>query len=152
MSTVYPDGYNWKAAEDDVEELGGDVELIQTRNEKNRDSYLRELGLNPKDYKPKENAGSSADNNGNEGCYIATCVYGSYDSPEVWTLRRFRDQQLAKTMSGKAFIRAYYSISPALVRWFGNRAWFRTFWRGKLDVMVDRLQKRGFSHDPYKKD
>lgn len=26
-----------------------------------------------------------------KGCYVATCVYGSYDCPEVWTLRRFRD-------------------------------------------------------------
>ena len=24
-------------------------------------------------------------------CYVATAVYGSYDCPEVWTLRRFRD-------------------------------------------------------------
>lgn len=24
------------------------------------------------------------------GCYIATCVYGSYDCPQVWILRRFR--------------------------------------------------------------
>ena len=33
------------------------------------------------------------------GCYIATCVYGSYDCPQVWTLRRFRTACLAKTFS-----------------------------------------------------
>ena len=27
------------------------------------------------------------------GCYIATCVYGSYDCPQVLTLRRFRDYE-----------------------------------------------------------
>ena len=32
------------------------------------------------------------------GCYVATCVYGSYDCPQVWTLRRFRDNTLAETM------------------------------------------------------
>ncbi|MFR9028073.1 MAG: DUF2726 domain-containing protein [Clostridium sp.] len=30
------------------------------------------------------------------GCYIATAVYGSYDCPQVWVLRRFRDQILEK--------------------------------------------------------
>ena len=31
------------------------------------------------------------------GCYIATAVYGSYDCPQVWTLRRYRDYTLAET-------------------------------------------------------
>ena len=26
-----------------------------------------------------------------KGDYISTCVYGSYDCPEGWMLRRFRD-------------------------------------------------------------
>lgn len=30
------------------------------------------------------NGGKGAEKN---GCYIATCVYGSYDCPQVWTLR-----------------------------------------------------------------
>ena len=30
-------------------------------------------------------------NHSDSGCYIATCVYGSYDCPQVQTLRRFRD-------------------------------------------------------------
>lgn len=54
------------------------------------------------------------------GCYIATAVYGSYDCPEVWTLRRFRDNTLDRTWYGRAFIRAYYAVSPTLVRWFGQ--------------------------------
>ena len=32
-----------------------------------------------------------------QGCYVATCVYGSYDCPEVWILRRFRDESLERT-------------------------------------------------------
>ena len=55
------------------------------------------------------------------GCYIATAVYGSYDCPEVWTLRRFRDEVLAKNCFGRAFIRFYYALSPWLVRRFGAR-------------------------------
>ena len=55
-------------------------------------------------------------NDDGEGCYIATCVYGSYDCPEVWTLRRFRDEGLRKSRCGRAFVKLYYRISPALVR------------------------------------
>lgn len=83
------------------------------------------------------------------GCYIATAVYGSYDCPEVWTLRRYRDWCLAKTWYGRIFIRIYYAISPTLVRWFGNTDWFKGIWRGKLNQMVKRLQKEGYLSTPY---
>lgn len=86
----------------------------------------------------------------NEGCYIATAVYGSYDCPEVWTLRRFRDYTLAETWYGRAFIRTYYTISPTLVKWFGDTEWFKQMWKGKLDRMVQNLQNKGFENTPYK--
>lgn len=59
------------------------------------------------------------------GCYVATAVYGSYDCPEVWTLRRYRDYSLAETWYGRAFIHAYYAISPTIVKWFGDTDWFK---------------------------
>ena len=77
-----------------------------------------------------------------EGCYIATAVYGSYDCPEVWTLRRFRDNTLKKTWYGRAFIRTYYAISPKLVKWFGKAEWFENLWKPMLDRMVSILQKK----------
>ena len=43
------------------------------------------------------------------GCYVATAVYGSYDCPQVWTLRRYRDFALAETWHGRAFIHLYYA-------------------------------------------
>ena len=64
-----------------------------------------------------------------QGCYIATCVYGSYDCPEVWTLRRFRDDTLSKTCLGRLFIRVYYAISPTIIKWFGHTKWFQMFWK-----------------------
>ncbi|MBR4546329.1 MAG: InlB B-repeat-containing protein [Oscillibacter sp.] len=82
-------------------------------------------------------------------CYVATAVYGSYDCPEVWTLRRFRDHVLAKTWYGRLFIKLYYAVSPTAVRLFGDTAWFRNFWRGKLDSMVASLQADGFESTPY---
>lgn len=83
------------------------------------------------------------------GCYVATAVYGSYDCPQVWTLRRYRDNTLAETWYGRAFIRTYYAISPTLVKWFGHTEWFKKMWRGKLDRMVENLQAKGVESTPY---
>ena len=83
------------------------------------------------------------------GCYVATAVYGSYDCPEVWTLRRFRDDTLAETWYGRAFVKTYYAISPTLVKWFGHTEWFKKMWRGTLDRMVTKLQTKGFESTPY---
>lgn len=85
-----------------------------------------------------------------DGCYIATCIYGSYDCPQVWTLRRFRDSILGATWYGRTFIRVYYTVSPILVKWFGKTEGFRHFWRGKLDRIVTSLQKRGIKDTPYR--
>ena len=84
-----------------------------------------------------------------KACYVATAVYGSYNCPEVWTLRRFRDHALAKTWYGRAFIRVYYAISPTLVKWFGQRKWFTSFWKSKLDQLVSKLQNKGYASSPY---
>ena len=84
-----------------------------------------------------------------QGCYVATCVYGSYDCPQVWTLRRFRDNTLAETMLGRAFIHTYYAISPTIVKWFGKTEWFKKMWHGVLDKMVQRLNDNGVEDTSY---
>lgn len=83
------------------------------------------------------------------GCYVATAVYGSYDCPEVWTLRRFRDYSLAQNWCGRVFIKVYYAVSPTLVKWFGRTAWFNKLWRGPLDKLVSRLKAEGYDDSPY---
>lgn len=91
----------------------------------------------------------TSNNNSSSGCYVATCVYGSYDCPEVWTLRRYRDNTLGSTWYGRAFIRTYYAISPTIVKWFGKTKWFKKMWKGKLDKMVKKLQIKGVESTPY---
>lgn len=83
------------------------------------------------------------------GCYIATCVYGSYDCPQVWTLRRFRDYTLDETWYGRLFIKCYYAVSPKLVKWFGGYNWFRKPWKIVLDGMVERLKSKGVADTKY---
>lgn len=83
------------------------------------------------------------------GCYIATCVYGSYDCPHVWVLRRYRDNKLARTFFGRLFIKVYYKISPELVRRFGKSSWFCKFWKSFLDKKVRKLYEKGYLDTPY---
>lgn len=84
------------------------------------------------------------------GCYVATGVYGSYDCPEVWTLRRFRDYTLDATWYGRLFIKCYYAISPTIVKWFGETKWFKTFWKIYLDKMVFNLNNKGVDNTSYR--
>lgn len=82
-------------------------------------------------------------------CYVATAVYGSYDCPEVWILRRFRDYTLDETWYGRAFIKVYYATSPTLVKWFGNTGMFQTLWRGVLNKFISNLKTKGYKDTPY---
>lgn len=83
------------------------------------------------------------------GCYIATCVYGSYDCPQVWTLRRFRDGNLRRSWFGRVFIKVYYAVSPTLVKLFGDNKVFKAFWKKSLDFLVCRLKSKGIKDTPY---
>lgn len=85
-----------------------------------------------------------------QGCYIATAVYGSYDCPQVWILRRFRDNTLSKSIFGSMFIKIYYSVSPLLVAKFSKKIWFNLFFKKILDKFVNYLASKGFSDLHYK--
>ncbi|MDR1002009.1 MAG: hypothetical protein LBL82_01885 [Oscillospiraceae bacterium] len=124
----------------------------------NRDAYfeiIRSAHLNIQKLDPSHTVPSISDFaalypvNKKVGCYIASAVYGSYDCPEVWTLRRYRDSTLASTWYGRMFVRTYYAISPALVRRFGEKSWFKRICHNKLDVFVAKLQSKGFESTPY---
>jgi hypothetical protein len=83
------------------------------------------------------------------GCYVATAVYGSYDCPQVWTLRRYRDNSLRNTWYGDPLIKMYYTISPLIVKSFGRTKWFQLYCRKYLDKFIARLQNEGYESKPY---
>lgn len=85
-----------------------------------------------------------------QGCYIATCVYGSYDCPQVWTLRRYRDYGLSSHWLGRLFIKFYYAVSPTIVKYFGNFNTFHILCKKILDKKVQRLNANGYDDFPYK--
>mgnify|MGYP005772678019 FL=1 len=83
------------------------------------------------------------------GCYIASCVYGSYNCPQVWILRRYRDNHLGSSKFGRLFIKIYYAISPTLVKLFGKTKWFKTIWKKYLDRKIEKLKNAGYESTPY---
>lgn len=98
----------------------------------------------------KKSSVSSTDSSSSSGCYVATAVYGSYDCPEVWTLRRFRDYTLNETWYGRLFIKVYYAVSPTFVKYFGNVKVFKTQGKIILDRWVAKLNSKGYEDTPYK--
>jgi hypothetical protein len=88
-------------------------------------------------------------NSSKGGCYVATAVYGSYDCPQVWTLRRFRDNYLIHRYWGRLFVKLYYRISPTLVKNFGEFKWFNFIFRSVLDPFVKKLNYIGYNDNQY---
>ncbi len=84
-----------------------------------------------------------------KGCYVATCVYGTYDCPELWVLRRYRDEKLINTKSGKLFVKVYYAVSPIFVKYFGKIKILSKVARKILDKITSKLKINGYKDTPY---
>lgn len=134
--------HGWKY---DTHTTGGLIDIRRVEHEESDEfedkayEILQEIRILDPNYKPPKK----------RGCYIATSVYGSYDCPQVWVLRRYRDYKLDKTILGRAFIKLYYTFSPMLVKKFGKSKWFQSFWKFRLDKMVERLKLQGYEDTPY---
>lgn len=76
-----------------------------------------------------------------EGCYVATMVYGDYDHPQVIILRGFRDSVLTKSILGRAFIRFYYHYSPIWVKYMQNRKTLNFIIKNILNKFIDIYKK-----------
>lgn len=137
---VFPNGGRvilFEKSDDDVEKLKN---VYQRMKELDESFVIPEI-VKPVPITPAETKSG--------GCYVATAVYGSYNCPQVWTLRRFRDNTLAETWYGRAFIRTYYAISPTFVKWFGDAEWFKNMWKPTLDKMVKNLNDNGVDNTAY---
>ena len=77
-----------------------------------------------------------------EGCYIATAVYGGYDEPQVLILRKYRDEVLKQTFFGRLFIKVYYAVSPRLVQILKPYTWINEKIRCVLDCFVNYISKK----------
>lgn len=77
------------------------------------------------------------------GCFIATACYGSYSSPDVLVLRRFRDQVLLTKLPGRVFVSIYYFVSPPLADFISSHDRLKKIVRVVLiDPVVNIIRKR----------
>ena len=53
-------------------------------------------------------------------CFIATAAYGSYLDSHVQTLRDFRDTYMVTNPIGRAFVSAYYRLSPPIAEFIDD--------------------------------
>lgn len=119
----------------------------------NRGSIALYTGLERRNWESLYSAGWSAYGPQYEkpksGCYVATAIYGNYDSQPVWVLRRYRDETLSRTALGRSAISLYCAVSPWLVRRLGGTRAFTTPVRRLLDRIVAHLEGQGYSSGPY---
>jgi len=83
---------------------------INPMTEKNKNYYPDSFELLPPLWNGTQNS------NEKSGCFIATTVYGDYNSSEVKILRRYRDDILLNSTLGRVFIYFYYLIGPFLAK------------------------------------
>ena len=81
--------------------------------------------------------------------YMGTCLYGSYNCPEVWVLRRFRDKWLYDSPYHIPLINIYYHFAPKIVNKFETYNWFKVIVKSALDKFIQFLKKRNYDDTPY---
>jgi hypothetical protein len=78
---------------------------------------------------------------GPDGCFLATAVFGE-GAPELETFRAFRDRALLPASAGRAFVRAYYTLGPALADVVGRSPTLRRIARAGLELLHRWLRRR----------
>ena len=84
-------------------------------------------------------------------CFIATAVHGE-NSIEVLTLRAFRDNVLAASRFGRAFIASYQRLSPPLAAVIAKRPSLQSLAKRLIVTPAYRLARRKTRADDAIKD
>ncbi|MBQ9030229.1 MAG: hypothetical protein IJ106_02085 [Parasporobacterium sp.] len=133
----FHDNFDYENAEADIWDAGGDPNALDYRNPAKRDKYLKDVGLNPKDYGSKWGDFSSLDQtggsgSGQSGCYLTSaCIRAAHlpdDCEELTVLRWFRDHYLKNLPGGEEDIREYYRIAPGIADAINRREDAENIW------------------------
>ena len=162
------DRFDYEEAERDIFDNGGDPDYLSHYDPERRDRFLRDMGLNPDNYKPyrdrssrssgaSRSSGSSdifSDLDGSDdSCYITTaCIRAKHlpdDCEELTLLRRFRDSYMRSQPGGEEDIRAYYRSAPSLVERINARKDAAQIWSVIYEEMilpcVELIKKRDYA-------
>ena len=138
--------YTWEDREGSLKSSHGTPYGIDYKNE-NIDFLIKRAKENLSDIEKRDIVSKSISK---KGCYVATCVYGSYNCPKVWVLRRFRDYYLDNNILGRLFIKIYYAISPSIIKVFGKSKIFKKINEKILDYFVEILKLKGYQDTEYR--
>lgn len=69
-------------------------------------------------------------------CFIATAAFANPQSPEVLSLREFRDFTLRNSKAGRRFIAVYYRISPRIACLLDKHTWLKPAVRAFLRLLI----------------
>ena len=158
----YHDDFDYEEARRDIIENGCDPDYLDEYDPARRDRYLRDVGLDPRDYgsrreSPKKKdwdwgpLGSSSDNgaSSDDGCFVTTACIRSRGLPddceELTVLRAFRDGWVQKRPGGKKDIDRYYSEAPGIVARINGRedaaeVWDEVYF-GMIRPCVEMIRK-----------
>ena len=75
------------------------------------------------------------------GCFIATATYDSYNSSEVLLLRKWRDNILLKSTSGKLFVNFYYTVSPYIAKTIKKSYFLKMVSKSLLNIFIKLFNK-----------
>jgi len=84
---------------------------------------------------------SRSGSSGGGGCFIATAAYGTPFAQEIYVLRHWRDNKLAKSQTGRHVIQAYYELSPPLAEIVAKSEILKELIRRALSPIITYLKK-----------
>ena len=121
-------GFDYENAKRDILDNGGDPDYLDRNHAEKRDRYLKNMGLNPKDYGASSTSSVNResglfdgifDGQKDETCFLTTACIRAKNLPddcdELQTIRYFRDGWLKKQAEGPALTEEYYTVAPKIV-------------------------------------
>lgn len=135
-SAVTGRSYQIRGLENGVEYWFGVTAVDANANEGALSAVSSAMPVEVLDFFEAYRAGPEAGREDGGFCFIATAAFGSYAAPDVWLLRRFRDEVLLTTGPGRAFVRLYYAVSPPLAQRIATSEVARAGVRAALQPVV----------------
>lgn len=84
---------------------------------------------------------------GRQGCFIATAVYSSPMTKEIYLLQNFRDEVLFKSVLGRVFVSIYYFLSPPIAKIVATSDFLRNLVRTIIIAPLLRIAKRNLDSE-----
>ena len=128
----FEDGTCPDCGSDDIEEIGNWMNFAFM----NGAGYFLNFPFEP-NYRCND---CDVESDDDDECFVATAVYGDRNAPQVNVLRDFRDNVLAKSATGKAFVDFYYSGAGKKAASFVKKRLSSAIpvIKKSLDVLVER--------------